>query len=194
MTFHHDICTGLINALPCLCFESERSGKLIVLFLVWQLWQFFEGLPLVLKRKIVEYSATQSLNHWTSNFHFQQMNTEEFIDFKIHCYLSANLISPCSFNTWPRRRNARVNIKGHIKPPPPFCHFQICFARCWCGFQIQMSIFESGFQAKWSNCRWRYLLCKPKFMARCAGRKDCENVLSNGHWGKIPDLSYITEI
>lgn len=52
---------------------------------------FFEGLPLVLKRKIVEYSAMQSLNHWTSNFNFQRMNTEEFIDFKIHCYLSAYL-------------------------------------------------------------------------------------------------------
>lgn len=117
--FCHNICTGLINGFPWFSFGSERSGKFVVLFLLWQQWQFFEGLPLVLKRKIVEYSATHSLNHWTSNFHFQQMNTEEFIDFKIYCYLSANLISPCSFNTWLWRRNARVNIKGCIKHLPP---------------------------------------------------------------------------
>lgn len=35
----------------------------------------FEYSPPVFKRKIVEYSATQSLNQWASNFHFQ---TDEY--------------------------------------------------------------------------------------------------------------------
>lgn len=81
--------------------------------------------------------STQQLRVYITGPQFSTsklMNTEEFIDFKIHCYLSANLISPCSFNIWPRRRNARVNIQGHIKKKKHFCHFQIYFARCWCGF------------------------------------------------------------
>jgi len=43
------------------------------------------------------------------------MNTEEFIDFKVLCYLSSNLISHCFYNIWTRRRNAGINNKRDIK-------------------------------------------------------------------------------
>lgn len=60
------------------------------------------------------------------------MNTEEFIDFKVLCYLSSNLISHCFYNIWTRRRNAGINNKRDIKKkklpfPNMFCQMLVWF-------------------------------------------------------------------